>query len=66
MNDEQDSEADDFAAHLLVPTDSLLRALARLPADKDPEWVVRRLAKRFRVSDLLMAGRLAEEGIRLS
>lgn len=66
IDDEMEQAADDFAAHLLVPTHLLMRELGRVPPGKTAEWVVRALAKQFGVSELLMAGRLAEEGIRLT
>lgn len=61
---EREQEANYFAMHLLVPSDMLRAEVAKLGGFDlcdDRSGVLRRLARKFQVSDAIIAFRMAEE-----
>jgi len=63
MEDEakMEDEANEFAMHLLVPTDFLKAELAKLGGiDIEDEKAVQKLAKKFKVSQQIMTLRLGQ------
>lgn len=60
MNDPAiENEANYFAMHLLVPTSMLLRECREV--DLCDDTAIKKLARKFKVSETIMAFRLAEE-----
>lgn len=60
-NDEINDEANEFAMHLLVPTEFLKRELEKLGSiDLADDTVITKLAKKFKVPITVMAIRLGQ------
>jgi Zn-dependent peptidase ImmA (M78 family) len=61
--DDNEIEANQFAAELLMPQDLIRRDLKKLPSDIEPETAVAQLARRYQVSIQAMTIRLNGLGV---
>ena len=61
--DDNEIEANQFAAELLMPHDLIRRDLKKLPSDIEPETAVAQLARRYQVSIQAMTIRLNGLGV---